>query len=170
MPDDSPRSPDPHAERHESVGRVAALARPPEGLIATDATRRLLWGVLTGGAAWLAVALAGGAFPALVGWATVACVALLELPGIAVAAVLAAISVGEPHAPAKALTIALIVGCVAVALGGPVVRIAQRCGGLPLDALLIVATVGALAVGPAGSLLAPVALAVVWALVRRTPT
>lgn len=150
--------------------RVFVLARPPEGLVATDATRRLLWGVATGGAAWLVVTVTGGAFPALVGWGAAACVALLDLPGIAVASVLAAVAGGQPHAPAKALTVALIVACSAAALGGLAVAIAERCGGLPLDALLVATTIGVLALGLAGGLLAPLVLAAIQALLHRAPS
>jgi len=147
----------------------AIFARPPEGLTLTDATRRLLWGVLTGGVAWLVLSLADGTAPLIVGWGIAASVALLDLPGIAVGAVGAAIAAGHSDSPAKAFAVALIVACAAMALGSAATRMARRSGGLALDALIVASTLGVLALGPAGGLVAPVVVAIAQIALGRSP-
>jgi hypothetical protein len=135
-------------------------------VVVTDATRRLLWGALTAAVSWPILAVTGAPARGTVALAVVAVIALFDTPGIAVAGVIAALAVGAPDAPAKAVTAGLLVLMVAALLALPARWLARRGGPAPLDALALAVAVGVLAVGPPGALVAPVVVAVVRVVLR----
>ena len=134
------------------------VVRPSDVRVAADASRRILRGALTAAVAWVALTVAGAAYPVAVAGAVAVCVAAFDLLGVAIAAVGCALSVAVAR-PEWSMVVTVLVAAVGLASAAPAVWAVRRCGPLSLPATCALATLGLLAIGPLGILLAPIAVA-----------